>query len=392
MSMEDAWRLLPLLLLVPVVAGLGYHLVCLPVVAAFLARRRRAPAAVESWPPVSVLKPVYGLEKGLLENLRSICRQDYPADYQVVLSVQRLDDPAIPLLRQVEREFGRDRVTVVVADSEPVVNGRIQNLVNGYRAARHDVLVFTDSDVHHRPDYLRAIVAPLLAPGVGCSNTAYRASGADTWYEKLELLTLTLDFVTNVIFAAMTGASGFCLGASTALRRETLERIGGLESLADYLVEDFEMGRRVNELGLRTVLVPYFVDTRVDLASPAAWWEHQVYWNMNTRAARPKGYAASVVIRELPFALLFAAARLFDGLGLGVLGATLALRWATAAVLLGPVLRDREALSSLPWLPLRDVLELGAFFRALFRRRLVWRGVELSISRRGRIVPLEKAA
>lgn len=390
--MEDAWHLLPALLLVPVVAGLGYHLVCVPVVALFVSRRRRSPGVPEAWPAVSVLKPVYGLEKGLLENLRSICRQDYPADYQVVLSVQRLDDPAIPLLRRVEKEFGRERVTVVVADSEPVVNGRIQNLVNGYRAARNDVLVFTDSDVRHRPDYLRAIVAPLLEPDVGCSNTAYRASGADSWYEKLELLTLTLDFITNVIFAAATGASGFCLGASTALRRETLERIGGLESLADYLVEDFEMGRRVNELGLRTVLVPYFVDTRVDLASPAAWWEHQVYWNMNTRAARPKGYAATVVIRELPFALLFAAARLFDGLGLGVLGSTLALRWATAALLLGPVLRDREALASLPWLPIRDLLEFGAFFQALFRRRLVWRGVELSISRQGRIVPFEKAA
>jgi ceramide glucosyltransferase len=157
------------LLLIPVVAGLFYHLLCVPAVILFT--RRRSPSLADSeLPAVTVLKPVYGLEKNLLENLRSICRQDYPL-YQIVLSVQRLDDPAIPLLRRVEQEFGSDRVTVVVADSVPRVNGRIQNLIGGYREARHDVIVFTDSDVHHRPDYLRAIVSPLIDPEVGCSNT-----------------------------------------------------------------------------------------------------------------------------------------------------------------------------------------------------------------------------
>src|SRR5690606_23205735 len=239
---------------------------------------------------------------------------------------------------------GTERVTVVVADSEPRVNGRIQNLIGGYAAARHDFLVFTDSDVRHRPDYLRTIVAPLTDPAVGCSNTLYRATGARTWYEKLEQLTLTGDFIVNVIFAAVTGASGFCLGASTALRRETLERIGGLEPLADYLVEDYEMGRRVNELGGRSAVLNHFVDTEVDLASPSAWWEHQVYWNLNTRAARPFLYAATIVIRELPCALLFAAMRGFDATGLAVFGGTLALRVATMAALLGIGLRDRETL------------------------------------------------
>lgn len=379
------------LLLFLVAGGLVYHLLCIPAVLRFTRRPRGTPSASGAdWPAVTVLKPIYGLERDLLENLRSICRQDYPT-YQVVLSVQRLDDPAIPLLRQVETEFGTELVTVVVADSEPRVNGRIQNLIGGYREARHDVLVFTDSDVLHRPDYLRTIVAPLFERDVGCSNTLYRATGARSWYEKLEQLTLTGDFIVNVVFAAMTGASGFCLGASTALRRETLEKIGGLEALADYLVEDYEMGRRVTELGLRTAVVNYFVDTRVDLANPAAWWEHQVYWNLNTRAARPVLYTAALVTRELPCAVLFAAVRLFDPLGLAVLLGTLTLRLATMAILLGPGLRDRETLRHLPLLPVRDVLEFVAFFQALARRRFVWRGVELGLSRHGRIVPPEVA-
>ena len=235
-------------------------------------------------------------------------------------------------------------------------------------------------------------MSPLIDPEVGCSNTVYRATGARAWYERLEQLTLTGDFIVNVVFAAMTGASGFCLGASTALRRETLERIGGLESLADYLVEDYEMGRRVNELGLRSAVVNDFVDVQVDLPSPAAWWEHQVYWNLNTRAARPFLYVAAIVTRELPFAALFAAVRLFDGPGLAVLLATLALRMLTMAVLLGVGLRDRETLGHLPWLPVRDLLEFVTFFQALLRRRVVWRGVELGISRHGRIVPREASS
>jgi ceramide glucosyltransferase len=389
MTMEGVWFGIEGLLLFLVAGGLVYHLLCIPAVMRFTRRPRGTPAVDRAdWPPVTVLKPIYGLEKGLLENLRSICRQDYPI-YQVVLSVQRLDDPAIPLLREVEREFGSELVTVVVADSEPRVNGRIQNLIGGYREARHDVIVFTDSDVHHRPDYLRTIVAPLFDREVGCSNTLYRATGARAWYERLEQLTLTGDFIINVIFAAMTGASGFCLGASTALRRETLERIGGLEALADYLVEDYEMGRRVTELGLRTAVVNDFVDTRVDLASPEAWWEHQVYWNLNTRAARPVLYTAALVTRELPAAVLFAIVRLFDPVGLGVLLGTLALRLGTMAILLGPGLRDRETLRHLPWLPVRDLLEFVAFFQALGRRRFVWRGVELGLSRHGRILPPE---
>src|SRR4029079_11071903 len=129
----------------------------------------------------------------------------------------------------------------------------------------------------------------------------------------------------------MTGASGLCLGASVALRRTTLEAVGGLASLADYLVEDYELGRRILERGQRMVLLPYFVDLTVDLDSPKSWWWHQIYWDQNTRAARPLGFAASVLTRALPFALIYATFRLFDPLGLAVLVAALVVRFGTAA-------------------------------------------------------------
>jgi ceramide glucosyltransferase len=235
------------------------------------------------------------------------------------------------------------------------------------------------------------IVAPLRDPKVGSVCTLYRAVGGGTWYEKLELLSLNADFVVNLVFAHMTGASMFCLGASTALRRATLEAIGGLESLESYLVEDFELGRRIRSRGLRLVLAPYLADTVVSLDSPREWWGHQVYWDQNTRSARPKGFIATILLKAVPFSVLFAAARGFEPASAAVVIAALAVRLATTAWNLA-MIGDREGLRSLALLPVRDLAGLATWVLALTRRRFVWRGVELGLTRDGRIVPRETAS
>ena len=228
-------------------------------------------------------------------------------------------DAAIPLLKEIQQEFGSERVTVAIENFRTGTNGKINNMIGGLKHARHDILVISDSDVFLKPDYLQTIVAPLANPEVGCTCTLYKAAGADRWFEKIELLTLNADFMANVLFAHVTGASRFCLGASAALHRSTLERIGGFEGLADYLVEDYEMGRRIWELGKKVEIIPYFVDTVVDLKRPSQWWSHQVYWDQNTRAARPFAFFATALVRSVPFALLFAAARMGDSLGLSIM-------------------------------------------------------------------------
>ncbi len=376
--------------LIPVIGGSVYALVCVVAVFVFFNRRRAPTAPPDPWPPVTVLKPIHGLEKNLAANLQSACTQDYP-DYQVVLSVQRLNDPALPLLQAMQQEFGPERVSVVAADSEPVVNGKIQNLIHALGAARHDVLVISDSDVWLRPDYLKTIVAPLNDPRVGYVCTFFRATHAKTWFERLELLTLNADFTPNVIFAEVTGTSDFCLGPSTALRRSTLEMIGGLEALVDYLVEDYELGRRIHAKGYKMAMVPHFVDLIMDLQRPADWWRHQLYWDQNTRAARPIGFLATVLTRAVPFAVLFAALRVFDPLGLLVLAAALGIRLITAALILKYGLHDREGLRSIALLPLRDVVGLASWLLALGKRTFVWRGFTFGLTRDGRIVPRQVA-
>lgn len=375
------------LLLLPVVVGSVYGLLCLGATWWYIRpRRRRAPEPPGvAWPPVTILKPVCGLEKGLEANLRSTCSLDYP-EYQVVFAVQRPDDPAIPLLRALAREYGSDRVTVAVSDSEPVVNGKVQNLLGALPAARYDILLISDSDIRLERDYLKVIVAPLADPKVGSVCTLYRAKGAGSWFEKLELLSYNSEFIVNAIFAKVSGASDFCLGCSVAIRRAALDAIGGLEPLRDYLVEDFELGRRIGREGYATVVLPYFVDTVVSLARPTDWWQHQVYWDQNTKAARPIGFFFTVLIRPVPFALLFALARGGDAVGLSVLAGALALRLATTAAIFHRI-GDREGLAGLFWLPLRDVVGLGAWLTALFKRSFVWRDVRFGLTRDGRIVP-----
>lgn len=384
--MNDLFTVVQVLLLIPVIGGSVYAVLCLVAISRFARCQAAVPTEADNvWPPVSVLKPLHGLEKNLEANIRSTCTQAYP-DYQVVLSVQRLHDPALPLIEKIQQEYGPERVSVVVADSAPVVNGKIQNLTHALSAARHDILVISDSDVLLRPDYLKTIVAPLRDPQVGYVCTLYRAIGAERWFERLELLTLNADFTVNLIFAHMTQAASFCLGASTALRRSTLQAIGGFASLAEYLVEDYEMGRRIQEQGLRGVVVPYFVDTVVDLQDVSAWWRHQVYWDQNTRAARPLGFFATVLTRSIPFALLYAVIRGFDVFGLFVLVGALTIRLGTTDRILRR-LGDHEGVQSLALLPLRDLAGLGSWLCALCKKTFVWRGHTFELTRNGRIVP-----
>src|SRR5262249_20459946 len=224
------------LLLGPVVFRSVYVVACVAALAGLLGRARK-PAEPAAWPAVTLLKPICGLEKGLEENLRSACRQEYP-DFHVVFSVQRRDDPALPLLERMREQFGPDRVDVVVDETQTAPNGKIANMQGAISAARHEVLVISDSDVRLPSDYLKSIVAPLGEPGVGCVCTFYKAVGAEAWYERLEQLTYNADFVPALVFARVSGASQFVLGASTALTRSTLGAIGGLAQLGDYLVED----------------------------------------------------------------------------------------------------------------------------------------------------------
>lgn len=361
------------LFLIPVGFALFYWAGTALCSAFFFAKRRSSPGKenVHGYRPfVSLIKPVCGLEKGLKENLATACRQDYP-DYEIIFSVQNPKDPALPILRQIQAEYPARKIQIVVDETAVGPNGRLANIYNGSRRAKGEALVFSDSDMFLEPDYLRAVVAPLADEAVGVSCTLYKAWRAENFWERLELLSFNMDFVTSMVFAAMTGASLACPGASQALRRETLEKIGGLAPLGHYLVEDFELGRRAAAAGFAVHFVPYVARTGVDLKRFRDWWRHQVYWDQNTRAAAPVGFFFTWLVRGIPFALFYFAA--MGPHAAAVLAAALGFRLATAAAN-ALLLKDRESLKNLWLLPLRDIFGFAVWFASLVKRKTFWKG------------------
>lgn len=377
--------------IVPVIGGSIFSILTTVAVLRYFRSSRAEKAGPEFQPPVTILKPVCGLERGLKERLRTACLQNYDA-YQVVYCVQNPADPALPLIREIEAEFGPERVSVVVADIQAGPNGKVNNMLGGLTVARYDVLVISDSDVELAPSYLRTIVAPLADPQVGLVCTPFKACGARRWFEKLELLSYNADFIPSVIFAFQAGAANFCLGPSVAFTRETLNKIGGFEALAEYLAEDYEIGRRVNELGRAMAFPAHMVDVEVDIASPSDWWRHQIYWDQNTRVSNPAGYVGTVFVRAVPFALLYALAMGGEFLGLAVLGAGLAIRLLSAWVTLSFGMRDREGVQSLLWLPVRDCAALFTWAFVLLQQSVTWRGTQYQLVKDGRMVAVEKRA
>jgi ceramide glucosyltransferase len=375
--------------LIPVIGGSVYSVVCLICVAIVRFRSSVPPQVPDGgWPAVSVLKPVHGLEKELERNLRSICLQDYP-NYQVVFSVQSETDRAIPLLKQLQAEFGSDLVTVVIDQRQVGVNGKINNLIGGLAHAKHDVLVISDSDVYTGTDYLKAIVAPLGRPDVGFVCTFFKAASAESWFEKMELLTMNACFFPDTVFAYVTKTARFCIGASLAFRRSSLRRIGGLESLADYFAEDYEMGRRIWEQGKKPAVAPYVVTCTVDLKTPLQWWNHQVYWDQNSCSVRPIALFSTLILRAVPFAILFAALRFADPLGLSVLGGAVGLRLFTAAGIMEYGLKERVNLTTLLMLPVRDLIGVVSLILGLSRKTVVRRNKAFLLTKDGRLVMKE---
>jgi len=356
------------LLLVPVVTSWVYWVATSAVMLRFF--RKRRPEGACWHPTVSLIKPVCGLEKNLYRNLSTACRQAYP-EYEVIFSVQDSADPALPLLVRIRDENPGVLVRIVVDRASAGPNGRLSNILNATSHATGEVLVYSDSDMCLEPTYLSTIVAPLADPRVGVACTLYRVEGADNLFEALELLSLNTDFLPSMVFATETGAALACPGASQAIRRETLTRIGGLRPMAYTLVEDLELGRAVVAAGFRIAFVPHVAVTGVDLAGPSVWWRHQVYWEQNTRVANPIGFFFTWLVRGVPFAGLYA---LCGGPGYWlVLAATLAVRLGTTVVT-SMLLEDREGIRRLWLLPLRDTVGLFVWFASFIGRKVHWRG------------------
>ncbi len=358
------------LLFIPVLFGISYWIAATICILLFFCKKGARTGGPTPFPFLSLIKPVCGLEKNLKENLITAVTQDYP-DYETIFAVQSANDPALSILEAIQKEFPSKKIEIVIDEEAAGPNGRLVNIHNGAKKAKGEILVFSDSDMILEPDYLRILVAPFQEESVGMVCTLYRAVRAERWFEKLELLSLNAEFVPSIVFAEATKTSKACPGASQAIRKDVLEKIGGLAPLANYLVEDFELGQRVLKAGFQMKIIPYLAETQVDLKSAKDWWRHQVYWDQNTRAAAPAGFFFTLLIRAIPFSLLY----FLSGAPYGfvVFCWTISLRLLTA-MLNALVLKDREGLQALALLPARDLIGFFTWFFSFVNRKTYWKG------------------
>ncbi len=321
-------------------------------------------------PPYRCSSRSVGWKKIFKANLATACYQDYP-DYELIFGIQRKNDPALTVVEEITAASPRKNTCVVVDETAIGNNGKVNNLYNAGRKATGDIFVFSDSDMLLAPDYLRTIVAPLADKKTGICCTLYQAVRPENIFEVFELLSYNAEFIVSVVFAVVTKMSIACPGASLAIRRDVLEAVGGLEELSEFLVEDYELGRRVVEKGFRIHFHPYTVKMHLDLAGPAGWWNHQVSWDQKTKSANPSGFFLTLLIRGVPFTLFYALTGAPYGKVLFLF--TITLRISTG-IFNALCLHDRDGIKFIWLLPVRDILGLVVWAGALVKRTTSWRG------------------
>ncbi len=331
--------------------------------------RKSARGLLKSPGPVSVLKPIRGVDPGFREAIRS--HTGLQGDYEFLCGVSQANDPALPILR----EFFR--VRVVNSDTQ-TANGKVGVLIDLVAAARHSILVVNDADIRVEPNYLHRVTAPLNDPRVGLVTCLYRPIG-DTFAARFEALGVSTDFAPSALVARLVGVDEFAMGSTLAFRRQDLDRIGGFAAVADYLADDYQVGHRIHALGLKCVLSDVVVETHLGGGWPQVW-QHQVRWARTIRVSRFGGYLGLPLTNATVWAVLIAA------FGRPDLAAWLiVLRIAMAFASGWHVLRSSDVLL-LWWLvPARDLFGFAVWIAGLFGNSVMWRGRRLQLDREGKI-------
>lgn len=350
--------------------------------------RKRA-ALPQFTPPVSILKPVKGMDGESFENFASFCRQDYPL-YQIVFAVASPKDPVVPVIERVMAAYPDTDITLVVDDRIHGANYKVCNLMHAHAQAKYPLIIVCDSDIRVTPSYLREVCAPFADPEIGLVTSLYRTSGAKGVGCAIEALGFSCEMVPNVMAALKLEGLSFALGASMAVRREALDRIGGFEALVDYLADDYQLGNMTHRAGYRLELSPYCVESIMKGSeSVSEVLVRQLRWGRTMRVSRPGGYLASGITLPFPGALL---ALLVSGCSWAGVAAAALLYLVRSVVCLcysRVFLKDLLLPRWLWLLPVRDALSFGVWALSLFGNRVMWRGHLFHLSKGGKIAEVE---
>ncbi len=364
-------------------AGAAFGCIYLLVTAFVVLRfpRTEAPARPATAEPVTFLKPLHGAEFGLRQRLSQLCGQDYPGPVQVVCGVAAHTDLATRIVEHCCR--AHNAIDLVVDTRRHGSNPKISNLINVLPHARHDILIISDSDIDVKDDYVGKVTAALADTGVGAATCVYYGIALGGLWARLSALAINSHFLPNAIFASTAGLAEPCFGATIALRRSTLQRIGGLAAFKDVLADDFAIGQAVRAQGLRVIIPGFAVGHVCQEASCTALLARELRMARTIRSVDPVGYWGLVLSH--PFALAMLALPFSPSSAAMLAGLALACRTAVyLAVKHAFKLPAREL-----WLiPLHELMAFGIFICSLLGRSVQWRGAAYRVAGNGEFLPI----
>ena len=369
------------------VGSLFFCLLSLCVTTNFLSERRKKlkqDSPPESQlPPVSILKPLKGIDPEIWDSFCSHCNQDYP-QFELIFGVSDPDDPAVEVVRKLQAKYPKLAIDLIVCNRILGANIKVSNLAQMLAAARHEILLVNDSDIRVPSDYLRQVTTPLADASVGLVTCLYRGVAAATLGSRLEALGISTDFVPGVLCARFLEKNlQFGLGSTLAFRRRDLEAIGGFDALLNYLADDYELGRRIAATGKRVELSSAIVSTFLPAYTMRQFFQHQLRWARTIRDARRWGYIGLLFTFGLPWALVTLLASRGAEWGWLVFALTFAVRLAVGFVTALVVLddrqldgsqNDRQLFRNILLLPLRDLIAPFVWVASFMGNRIHWRG------------------
>lgn len=370
------------ILLTALVTGAGVF--CILALIAIRRYRAVRPPDLESAPPVSILKPLAGLDEGLEENLRTYFTQDYPL-YEILFGVRGQDDPAVAVVKRLQAEYPDVPSRILITGQPPYANAKVFSLSCMFDQASYDLLVMSDSDVRVTPSMLKTVAAEFQDSSVGVATCPYRAVAGRSFWSRLEAIGMNTDFVTGILVARMLDGMKFAVGPTIVARKAAIETIGGFDRLKDYLAEDYVLGRSAADSGIGVILSSYVIEHRIGSQSFRKNLQHRLRWCRSTRRSRPGGYAGQLFTMPAPLALAL----------LGVWPAM----WPLAAVVL--LLRIAVAASAsrgvlkarINWwmLPVEDFFAFAFWIGGFFGNTIAWRGRRYKLLPDGRFELLADA-
>ncbi|HEX4271581.1 MAG TPA: bacteriohopanetetrol glucosamine biosynthesis glycosyltransferase HpnI [Rhizomicrobium sp.] len=362
------------------VGGAGYTVLAAILVGRFM---RMPQITAANTPAVTILKPLHRGEPDLSRNLETFFAQKYEGKVQIVFGVHDEADSAVPVVRALQAKYPHLDTAIVADTALYGTNAKVSNLINMLPAARHDVLVLSDSDIAVTSNWLSQVMAALARPGVGvvtCLYTGEPANDGHRLWSALAAMGTSYTFLPNAVLGTSLGLATPCFGSTIALRRETLDEVGGFAAFADHLADDYEMGRAVRARGYTMAIPAMGVGHTAAESSALDLFRHELRWQRTIRMVNPMGYLGSFVTHGFAFALMAAVLLDFNTISLAILALTLAARMSLKHRIDG--LFGTYA-GPYGLVPLRDLLSFGVFLVSLSGETVHWRGTHFAVEPSG---------